>query len=88
MCVDEVLRWLFGDDVDAELGALLLVECLHHSLEQSQEFLTYLVLTGESGDGETAVRKDSGIAFVQPQVITGAQSKKGRLLGSTDFVRG
>ena len=44
VCVDEVLGWLFGDDVDAELRALLLVESLHHSLEQFGELLAYLLL--------------------------------------------
>lgn len=39
-----------------------------------------LRLVFEKDNRKPSVGKDSGIAFVQPQVITGAQSKKGRLL--------
>jgi hypothetical protein len=82
MCVDEVLSGLFGDDVDAELRALFVEKRFHHPLEEVGELVPDFLFLAEGCDVIATYRtaKPVGISLVEPQVITGAQSKKGLAL--------
>ena len=86
MCGNEVSDLGFLDDLDVEHSALLAVERVHHSLERLAHPVTDLLLeifTSESDGGNEALTAQYfGITLVQPRIVGGAQSKKGRTVAS------